>query len=101
MSIVLIPVVLCAAYLVMVSVCACERMTPQTNHLVRLSVATIGGAGFWALCKAIVFGWGSSPQELLQGVFVVVLAIIICRVRFNTGSEQRHSLRNAKVRQGR
>lgn len=101
MSIVLIPVVLCAAYLVMVSICVSERMTPQTNHFVRATVVLIGGAGFWALCKAIVFGWGSSPQELLQGVFVVTLAIIICRVRFNTGSEQRHSLRNAKVRQGR
>lgn len=101
MSIVLIPVVLCAAYLVMVSICVSERMTPQTNHFVRVAVVLIGGAGFWALCKAVVFGWGSSPEELLQGVVVVALAGVIYRVRFNTGGERIHSLRNAKVRQGR
>jgi hypothetical protein len=74
---ILIPVVLCAAYLVMVSLCVCERMTPQTNHLVRGLVASIGGAGFWALCKAIIFGWGSTPAELLQGATIVALAIAI------------------------
>ena len=101
MSIVLIPVVLCAAYLVMVSICVSERMTAQTNHFVRVAVVLIGGAGFWALCKAVVFGWGSSPEELLQGVVVVVLAMIICKVRFNTGSEEIRSLRSTKLRQGR
>lgn len=101
MSIVLIPVVLCAAYLVMVSICVSERMTPQTNHFVRATVVLIGGAGFWALCKAVVFGWGSSPQELLQGVVVVALAAVIYRVKFNTGGEQIHSLRSTKLRQGR
>lgn len=101
MSIVLIPVVLCAAYLVMVSICVSERMTPQTNHFVRATVVLIGGAGFWALCKAVGYGWGSSPVELLQGVGIVALALVIYRVKFNTGGERIHSLRNAKVRQGR
>ena len=64
---ILIPVVLCAAYLVMVSLCVCERMTPQTNHLVRMLVAGIGGAGFWALCKAIVFGWGVHRLNSCKG----------------------------------
>jgi hypothetical protein len=76
MSILLIPVVLCAAYLVMVSLCVCERMTPQTNHFIRLIVAGIGGAGFWALCKAAVFGWGGSPEEMVQGCAIVALALV-------------------------
>lgn len=87
---ILIPVVLCAAYLIMVSLSVCNRMTPQTNHFVRLFVAVIGGAGFWALCKAVVFGWGSTPQELLQGCAIVALALIIgVAPRVNTGSEER------------
>lgn len=90
MSIVLIPVVLCAAYLVMVSICVSERMTPQTNHFIRATVVLIGGAGFWALCKAVVFGWGGTPQELLQGCAIVALALIIgVAPRVNTGSEER------------
>lgn len=101
MSIVLIPVVLCAAYLVMVSICVSERMTPQTNHFVRGTVVMIGGAGFWALCKAVGYGWGSSPVELLQGVGIVLLALVICKIKFNTGGERVSSMRNAKVRQGR
>lgn len=92
--ILIIPVVLCAAYLVMVSVCVCERMTPQTNHLVRVLVAIIGGAGFWALCKAVVFGWGSTPVELLQGCAIVALSLIIgFSPRVNTGSEERSTCR--------
>lgn len=93
---ILIPVVLCAAYLVMVSLCVCERMTPQTNHLVRMLVAGIGGAGFWALCKAIVFGWGSTPAELLQGVAIVALAVIIGlapRFKTDTGIAACHQKR--------
>jgi hypothetical protein len=79
---------MCAAYLVMVSLCVCERMTPQTNHFVRMLVASIGGAGFWALCKAIVFGWGSTPAELLQGVGIVALAVVIgLAPRFKTDTE--------------
>lgn len=76
MSILIVPVVLCAAYLVMVAVCVCERMTAQTNHFIRLLVAAIGGAGFWALCKGVVFGWGSSPEELIQGFAIVALALV-------------------------
>lgn len=88
MSILIVPVVLCAAYLVMVSLCVCNRMTPMTNHFIRLLVACIGGAGFWALCKAVVFGWGSTPEELIQGCAIVALALIIgVSPRVNTGSE--------------
>ena len=92
MNILIVPVVLCAAYLVMVSLCVCERMTPQTNHLIRVLVACIGGAGFWALCKAVVFGWGSTPEELVQGVAIVWLAVVIgAAPRFNTGRADSHS----------
>jgi hypothetical protein len=87
---ILIPVVLCAAYLVMVSLCVCDRMTPQTNHFVRLLVAGIGGAGFWALCKAVVFGWGSTPEELIQGCGIVALALVIgVAPRIRTCGEER------------
>jgi hypothetical protein len=87
MSILIIPVVLCAAYLVMVALCVCERMTAQTNHLIRVLVVLIGGAGFWALCKAVVFGWGSTPEEFVQGIAIVALAIVLwVAPRFNTGN---------------
>jgi len=100
MSLPIIPVVLCAAYLVMVSLCVCERMTPQTNHLVRILVACIGGAGFWALCKAVVFGWGSTPEELAQGLGIVGLAIVLgVAPRFNTGCADNRA--RSKVSQGR
>ena len=102
--ILIIPVVLCAAYLVMVSVCVCERMTPQTNHLVRVLVAIIGGAGFWALCKAVVFGWGSTPAELLQGLGIVIMAIVLgASPRFKTGcgDKRRTQEFNRNVRQER
>ncbi len=90
MTALIVPVVLCAAYLVMVSLCVCERMTAQTNHFIRLLVAGIGGAGFWALCKAVVFGWGSTPEELVQGCAIVALALVIgVAPRVNTGSEER------------
>lgn len=95
---ILIPVVLCAAYLVMVSLCVCDRMTPQTNHFVRLLVAGVGGAGFWALCKAVVFGWGSTPEELVQGCAIVALALVIgVAPRVNTGSENRRESRERKL----
>lgn len=90
MSVLIVPVVLCAAYLVMVAVCVCERMTAQTNHLVRLLVAAVGGAGFWALCKGVVFGWGSSPEELIQGMAIVSLALVVgFAPRIRTGGEER------------
>lgn len=101
MSILIIPVVLCSAYLVMVSLCVCERMTPQTNHLVRGLVALIGGVGFWALCKAVVFGWGSTPEELAQGAGIVALAIVLgVSPRFNTGCAERRA-RSRNASQGR
>lgn len=87
--ILIIPVVLCAAYLVMVSLCVCERMTPQTNHFIRALVTLIGGAGFWALCKAVIFGWGSTPSELLQGVMIVLMAVVLGSCpRLNTGRNE-------------
>lgn len=88
MTVLIVPVVLCAAYLVMVSLCVCERMKAQTNHLVRLLVVSIGGVGFWALCKAVVFGWGGTPEELVQGCAIVALALVLgVAPRVNTGSE--------------
>jgi len=99
--ILIIPVVLCAAYLVMVSLCVCERMTPQTNHFIRAIVACIGGAGFWALCKAVVFGWGSTPEELIQGAAIVGLAVVLgVAPRFNTGCADSHA-RSRKASHGR
>lgn len=96
---ILIPVVLCAAYLVMVSLCVCDRMTPQTNHFVRLLVAVIGGAGFWALCKAVIFGWGATPEELVQGFAIVALALIIgVAPRVNTGSEENRCRTGAEIK---
>lgn len=90
MSVLIVPVVLCAAYLVMVAVCVCERMTAQTNHLVRMLVAAVGGAGFWALCKGVVFGWGSSPEELIQGMAIVSLALVVgFAPRIRTDSDDR------------
>lgn len=87
---ILIPVVLCSAYLIMVSLCVCERMTPETNHLTRIVVVLIGGCGAWAFCKAVIFGWGSTPAELLQGVMIVVIAIVIGSIpKFHTGCKQR------------
>lgn len=77
MNVLIVPVVLCAAYLVMVSLCICERMTRQTSHFIRVLVAIVGGAGFWALCKAVIFGWGSTAEELIQGVAIVALALTI------------------------
>ena len=97
MSIPLIPVVLCAAYLVMVSLCVCERMTPQTNHFIRLIVVGIGGAGFWALCKAAVFGWGGSPEEMVQGCAIVALALVTgASPRFRTECEGRRQMNPSK-----
>lgn len=102
MSILIIPVVLCAAYLVMVSLCVCERMTSQTNHLIRLLVAVIGGVGFWALCKAVAFGWGGSPEELIQGVAIIGLAIAIgLAPRVKTEREERRMISDRKFRHGR
>ncbi len=96
---ILIPVVLCAAYLVMVSLCVCDRMTQQTNHFVRLLVAVIGGAGFWALCKAVIFGWGATPEELVQGFAIVVLALIIgIAPRVNTGNEENRCRTGAEIK---
>lgn len=90
MTVLIVPVVLCAAYLVMVSLCVSDRMTAQTSHLVRFLVSAIGGAGFWALCKAVVFGWGSSLEELIQGCAIVALALVIGMApRFKTESEKR------------
>lgn len=87
--ILIIPVVICAAYLIMVSLCVCERMTPDTNHFVRIMVVVIGGSGAWALCKAVVYGWGSTPIELLQGAAIVVTAITLGMApRLQTESEQ-------------
>lgn len=101
MSILIVPVVLCSAYLVMVSLCVCERMTPQTNHLVRALVGVIGGAGFWALCKAVVFGWGSTPTELVQGAGIVIAAIIVgAAPRIHTGCSEKRTQSN-NVSQGR
>jgi hypothetical protein len=74
---IIIPVALCAAYLIMVSTCVCNRMTPKTNHLLRLFVVIIGGVGAWALCKAAIFGWGSTTADLLQGVIIVIMAIVL------------------------
>lgn len=102
MGFLLIPVVLCGAYLVMVAVCVCERMTPQTNHFTRALVVAIGGVGFWALCKAIVFGWGSTPGEFAQGVAIVAIAAAIgSSPRINTGYEKSRSSHSGKIRQGR
>jgi uncharacterized membrane protein YhiD involved in acid resistance len=101
MSILIIPVILCAAYLVMVSLCVCERMTANTNHVVRVTVVGIGGVGFWALCKGVVFGWGSTPEELMQGAAIVALAVAIgLSPRFKTEcADERTS--NRKYGQGR
>lgn len=102
MSILIIPVVLCAAYLVMVSLCVCERMTAQTNHLIRILVVMIGGAGFWALCKAVVFGWGSTPEELVQGAAIVGLAVVIgLAPRFKTDRNESRVMNERKFRHGR
>lgn len=90
MTFLIVPVVLCAAYLVMVAFCVCNRMTAQTNHFVRFLVAVIGGAGLWALCKAVGYGWGSTPEELIQGFAIVALALVVgLAPRVNTGSEER------------
>lgn len=102
MSILIIPVVLCAAYLVMVSVCVCERMTAQTNHFIRILVVMIGGAGFWALCKAVAFGWGSTLEELVQGAAIVGLAIVIgVAPRFKTDHDDNRAMNQRKYRHGR
>lgn len=77
MTFLIVPVVLCSAYLVMVAVCVCERMTAQTNHLIRLLVGAIGGSGFWALCKAVETGWGTTREDFVQGCAIVVLALVI------------------------
>ena len=98
MSVLIVPVVLCAAYLVMVAVCVCERMTAQTNHLVRMLVAAIGGAGFWALCKGVVFGWGSSQEELIQGMAIVALALVVgFAPRIKTGNDERRRQARAEI----
>lgn len=96
MSILIVPVVLCAAYLIMVSLCVCNRMTHQTNHILRFIVACIGGAGFWAMCKAVVFGWGSTPEELIQGCAVVGLAVVIgIAPKFKTEREESRVVRRS------
>lgn len=98
MNILIIPVVLCAAYLVMVSVCVCERMTAETNHFIRALVVLIGGIGAWALYKAIVSGWGSTPEDLLQGAMIVLIAAVLgAYPRLNTGS----AMQRQKVSQRR
>lgn len=98
MSILIVPVVLCAAYLIMVAFCVCNRMTAHTNHFIRFLVAVIGGAGLWALCKAVIFGWGATPEELLQGCAIVALALVVgFAPRVNTGSEER-SQKTSQIR---
>jgi uncharacterized membrane protein YhiD involved in acid resistance len=77
MNILIVPVVICAAYLVMVSFCVCNRMNAKTSHVVRVAAWVVGGAGSWALCKAVIAGWGSGAVELAQGSAIVVLAVVI------------------------
>lgn len=102
MNILIVPVVICAAYLVMVSFCVCNRMTAQTSHVVRVAAWIVGGVGAWALCKAVMAGWGSSAVDLAQGSVIVVLALAIgMSPKFRTEHADRQSVGNRKFRHGR
>lgn len=102
MNILIVPVVICAAYLVMVSFCVCNRMTSQTSHIVRAAALVIGFAGSWALCKAVIAGWGSTAMDLAQGSAIVVLAVAIgLAPKFRTEHADQQVAGNRKFRHGR
>jgi hypothetical protein len=72
-------------------------MTPQTNHLIRLIVVGVGGAGFWAICKAVIFGWGGSPEEMVQGCGIIALALVIgAAPKFRTECEVQRQMNSPK-----
>lgn len=77
MSIFLVPVIICACYLVMISLCICDRMTPKTSHFTRITVALVGGIGAWALFKTVMTGWNDSVVEVIQAVMVILVAAIM------------------------
>lgn len=77
MSIFLVPVIVCACYLVVTSLCICDRMTPKTSHFTRATVVLVGGLGAWALFKSVMTGWNNSATEILQAIMVMIVAVIM------------------------
>ena len=103
MSFFLIPVIVGACYLVMISLCICDRMTPKTSHFTRATVCLVGGFGAWALFKTAMTGWNNSPSEILQGAMVVAVAVIMASMpRIKVEREQKVPAHNLKpVRSGK
>lgn len=104
MSIFLVPVIICACYLVMISICICDRMTPKTSHFTRITVVLVGGLGAWALFKSVMTGWNDSPSEILQAVMVMLVAAIMAsmpRIKVCQDGKVAGSNRKPVVRSGK
>lgn len=76
----LLPVIFGSVYLVMVSVCVCARMHRGSSHLIRISVAVLGGLGLSALYKIVEFSVSPTPTDFAHAAVVVVGAIVIAIV---------------------
>lgn len=77
-------------------------MTAKTSHVVRVAAWVVGGIGAWALCKAVMAGWGSGAVELVKGLVIVLLAVAVgLAPKFRTEHGDRQSVGNRKFRHGR
>lgn len=68
---------LLSAYVAFVASVVTGRMSRETPHTVRFSVAAAGGVAVWAMGKCIGQSWAYTPNDIALGLLVSIIAAVL------------------------
>lgn len=76
-KILILPVLLAAAYCLMVSICVAGRMSRATTPVVRWPILIIGYMAAWAILRTIEGDWSTDLPAIIHGAAVVGFALTL------------------------